>query len=274
MEDLGFRRSFEANKEYSLDENLWHLSVEGGPLENATTYLDVEKVLETVADRFAGGRCSAEAPSSVRIAFKEGVPVAVNDRPTPLPDLVAQLNRQYRSAPWAWDLVIENRFTGIKSRGLYINPAAKLLHTAADALARSCLNKPMYDRYADLGRDYGAMLYRGEYFSDQRVALEAAARAVRQHLSGTVTVQLTPALHVARIVAGQAIFRQEMATFEKSDYSHQDAQGFIRLNWLSSIGRSFAEADHANAMETGPGAAPDVCGDQPVPPGGLVPSAV
>ncbi len=268
----GIEGDYEVVKDYSIDENLWHLSVEGGALEDPNVEVDLQQVLATVADRFAEGSTSDGQAKSVQIDFEHGVPVAVDGEKIALPALVAQLNQAYRHAPWAWDLVIENRFTGIKSRGLYVNPAAKLLHLAVDALARCCLNKPSYEQYLTLGRQYGTMLYRGEFFSDQRILLEATGRAVMPLLSGSVSVRLGAVPYVSRIEADGAMFREDMATFEKSDYLHQDAQGFIRLAWLSSIGRSFRETEHADAMETGSEPAPGVRGGQSMSLRGLVPA--
>lgn len=269
-----FELDFEVTKDFSLDENLWHLSVEGGDLEDPDARLDLDRVLQAVSDRFAVGGSTSEAPPSVRLTFEKGVPVAIDGNPTSLPELVSRLNQWYRHAPWGWDLVLENRFTGIKSRGLYINPAAKLLHLAVDALARTCLNKPACDLYRDLGQQYGTMLYRAEYFSDHRLMLEAAASAVMNHLTGSVTVQLVPAPYIARIQASRAIFRREMSTFEKSDFSHQDAQGFIRMSWLSSVGRPFAsEINDAGDVETATTASSNLRQDESMPRPGLVPAS-
>ena len=269
----GLGQDFEITKDFSLDENLWHISVEGGPLENPAATLDVQQVLAGVADRFYAGGV-APSSSTVTVKFHQGVPVALNGKPLALPDVVAKLNSGFRYANWAWDLIIENRFTGVKSRGLYINPAAKLLHIAVDGLARSCLNKPTFDHYTTLGQQWAAMLYRGEFFSDQRVVLDAAARTLMQSLTGTVTVQLEPVPYVAAIDAPSAMFRESLATFEKSDYSHLDAQGFIRLSWLAQVGRPVSESVYANVVEEGSRAASDVCAGESVLAGGLVPTAV
>ncbi|MCH7839763.1 MAG: argininosuccinate synthase [Planctomycetes bacterium] len=265
--------NFEVTKDYSLDENLWHLSVEGGELEDPDACLDVQKVLSAVADRFGGDAVCEEGPESLTIAFDEGVPTAIDGTPTSLPELIGWLNRAYRHAPWAWDLVIENRFTGIKSRGLYINPAAKLLHFAVDALARTCLNKTVYDQYADLGRQYGTMLYRGEYFSQQSDMLETAGWSIMKHLTGSVTVQLSPAPYASRIDAPGGIFTQSASTFERSDFAHRDAEGFIHLSWLSSVGRPSSEDNHADVVEEKDATAPDVRPDQQLVGSGLVPAA-
>ncbi|MFQ5806538.1 MAG: argininosuccinate synthase [Phycisphaerae bacterium] len=274
LKDKGFSDNYAVQKDYSLDENLWHISIEGGPLEEPNTTIDVEEVLHSVDGHFAWDNTYGEGPPAVEIQLQAGVPVALNGEKKGLSDIVAQLNHQYRQAPWAWDLIIENRFTGIKSRGLYVNPAAKLLHLAADNLARTCLNKPTYDQYVELGQGFGTLMYRGEYFSDQRVVIEAAARSIMTQLNGSVTVQLKPTPYVTRIANTSSIFTKEMATFEKSDYAHQDAAGFIRLSWLSNVGKPFVEENYGGLVEAKSSAASGVCTVEPVPPGRLVSAPV
>ncbi len=274
LREKGFEGNYAVQKDFSLDENLWHISVEGGPLEEPGTTVDIEEVLHSVDGQFAWNNTFGPGSATVEVVFQAGVPVALNGQTKGLPEIVSQLNHQYRQAPWAWDLIIENRFTGVKSRGVYINPAAKLLHLAVDNLARTCLNKPTYDQYVKLGQEYGTLLYRGEYFSDQRLVVEAAAHAVMAHLNGAVTVQFEPTPHVTRIVNRSSIFTKEMATFEKSDYAHQDAAGFISLSWLSNVGKPFVEESHGGPVEAKSAVASDVCAAKPVPAGGLVPTAV
>lgn len=270
----GIEDEFELTKTYSMDENLWHLSVEGGTMEDPTATVDVQNILAAVKDRFAGGVTPRPAPTSLELVFENGLPVALDGRELSLEGVVDCLNRTYRAAPWAWDLVIENRFTGIKSRGLYINPAAKLLGMAVDALARCCLNKTAYDLYTDLGRQYGTAIYRGEYFSDQRQMLEAAAGSIINRLNGVVKLALDPVPYVSTVDAPEAIFSKNGATFEASDFSHEDAGGFIRLAWLSSAGRGFEEDTDGGLVETGDLASPNVSSLQQLPQGGLVSAAV
>ena len=270
----GFIDNYAVQKDYSLDENLWHISVEGGPLEEPETAVNVADVLHSVDGHFAWNNTHGDGPSTVEVAFESGVPVALNGVEKTLPEIVSQLNHQYRRASWAWDLIIENRFTGVKSRGLYVNPAAKLLHLAVDTLARTCLNKPSYDHYARLGQEFGTLMYRGEYFSDQRQIIEAAAQAVMKQLNGAVTVQLDPVPHATKIVNTSSIFTKEMATFEKSEYAHQDAAGFISLSWLSNVGKPCVEEFHVDPVEAKCASASDVCPTEPVSGAGLVSAAV
>lgn len=273
LAEKGYEEKFVVEKDYSLDENLWHISVEGGVLEKPNACVDVPTVLKAVEDRFAQGG-PKNAPQSVEITIENGIPKAVDGVIMPLQKIVALLNRNYRHASWAWDLIIENRMTGIKSRGLYINPAAKLLNTAMNALACSCLAKAAYDQYVELGQKYGNLLYNGQCFSDQSIMLEAAAKSIMSKLNGTIVVQLAPTPYAAQINATDAIFQESAATFEASDYTHADAAGFINLGWRSAIGKPFVETAHENTVEAAGDASSDVCTDQQHASGGLVATAV
>ncbi|MHC5109085.1 MAG: argininosuccinate synthase [Planctomycetota bacterium] len=276
LQGHGINDNFEVTKEFSLDENLWHLSIEGGPLEQPEAIVDVDAILANFADRFHAGQdkflgapFDVEA-GSVSVLFKHGVPVAVNGVSKSLGEILVDLNTAFRHAVWGWDLIIENRFTGIKSRGVYINPAVKLLHVAVDALARSSFNKPTFDEYVFLGKRYADVLYRGEYFADQRLALEACAKSLLSRLNGEVVVSTAGVPYAASIKKDAGIFTQDLATFEESSFDHRDAQGFIALSWLSSIGRPFEESQHANIVEANECAASDICGPESMPAGGLV----
>jgi argininosuccinate synthase len=258
LDGIGAPVQFDATKELSLDENLWHLSVEGGALEDPTAALNVEYFLAAVQGRFFADRPADPGDDLVTVEFEEGLPASVDGEPMGLLDLIGDLNARFRHADWAWDLVLENRFTGIKSRGLYINPAARLLHLAADVLARATLNKHAYDQYVRLGHEWADLLYRGEYFTPQCAVIRSAADAAVRPLTGSVEVRLSPQLHVCRIEAAGGLFEEEMATFEASQYDHADANGFIKLGWLSSTGRPqpWKESPHGHALEAEAAPAP------------------
>lgn len=269
LKQRGCTDSFEVTKTYSLDENLWHLSIEGGALEDPSAIIDVEAIIASVRGTTTlTGTTSAQR--LVRVDFEKGVPIGVDGSKLGLEGVTETLNAEFADASWAWDMLIENRFTGIKSRGIYINAAAKLLYTASDALARCVLNKPSYDQYVSLGRQYGAVIYRGEYFSDQRLVLESAARVMMAKMTGSVTIRTSSNPYVAGIELADSIFKSDLATFEKSTFDQAAARGFIDLTWLSSIGRPFTEAGNEHALDSARSASSDICGDQPVHGGGLV----
>ena len=228
-------------KTYSMDDNLWHLSIEGGPLERPDTELDVHAIMAAADSRFTNVKTYAatQQPTKLAIEFCAGAPVGLNGKAASLGQIIAQLNTTYQDAPWSWDLVIENRFTGIKSRGIYVNPAAVILQLAADNLARATLNQPAYEQYVHTGTQYAKLLYQGEYFSEQRLVTEAAAGPLLARLTGTITIQLLPTPHVSKIDAPDTLFQEDLATFEDSAFSHADAQGFISLTWQSRLARPF-----------------------------------
>ncbi len=241
--------AYDVEKTFSLDENLWHLSIEGGPLEDPAAPLAVGPILDAFAPGFGDPDVAPAGDGPLTLRFAAGVPTALDGEPLSLEALVRTLNARYRRAPWAHDLVLENRFTGVKSRGIYLNPAAKLLHAAVDGLARTALNKPTYDLWCDLGRRYADLLYSGEYFSQQRLVVEAAAQAATAPLNGEVTLALAPAPHVAAVDAPAGLFRKETATFEASDWEHADAAGFIRLGWQGRVGPAPLAADGLDLLD-------------------------
>lgn len=236
------QEELQIEKTYSLDENLWHLSIEGGPLEDPSSDLIISQILANMDGRFGAskGGMVQSPPNKVVFDFENGIPVALDGATMSLGEIVDQLNATFRHSPWAWDLVIENRFTGIKSRGVYVNPAAVLLQMAAEGLAQSTLNQPTYMQYMDLSNQYAGLLYRGEYFSDQRVIVEAGANAMLPYLTGSVGIRLSPVPYVSMVDAQESLFKQDLATFEKSNFSHADAQGFINLSWQSRLARPFS----------------------------------
>ncbi|MCB9853885.1 MAG: argininosuccinate synthase [Phycisphaerales bacterium] len=273
LKQRGCTDSFEVTKTYSLDENLWHLSIEGGALEDPSATVDVESIIAAVRGDSTKAVTQSES-TLIRIEFDNGVPVGLNGQELGIGGVIDALNQKYAGESWAWDMLIENRFTGIKSRGVYINPAAKLLHMAADSLARCAMNKPTYDQYVSLGRKYGAMVYRGEYFSDQRLVLEGAARVLMAKMTGTATIRVGSNPYIAGIDISDSIFRSDLATFEKSSFDQSSAKGFIDLTWLSSIGRPFTEAGHEHALDAARSPSSDLCVDQSMHGGGLVSTSV
>jgi argininosuccinate synthase len=249
---LGHPPEFEEQKKYSLDENLWHLSVEGSALEDPQANLDIPSILSEVGSHFHGTSAATDH-EAVEITFENGVPVALGGLPFSLAAVIETLNKKYRNAHWAWDLVLENRFTGIKSRGVYLNPAATLLHEAIDALARAVYTEPAFRRWQQLGVEYADALYRGEYFSVQRESIEASAQPLLKKLSGTIRMATAPHPYAVRIDAEQSLFSREKATFEESDFNHADAGGFIRLQWQRSVAVpvTHEEEHHESTLETG-----------------------
>ena len=142
-------------------------------------------------------------------------------------------------ANWSVDLIIENRQTGIKSRGLYITPGAKILYKALEGLVASSLNKKAYEHHQILSKSFADVIYNGEYFSLQYQSIVAGADRLMHHASGEVVIKTMPILHVGKVVPDRPLFREELCTFEEGEVAHSDSAGFINLSWPSADGGCF-----------------------------------
>ncbi len=211
---------------YSRDRNLWHLSHEGGILENPGAEPEEDMYQLTVAPEKA-----PDQPEYVTIAFDQGMPVAVDGESLSPATLVARLNEiGGRQGVGRVDLV-ENRLVGMKSRGVYETPGGALLIEAHRELESICLDRETLHFKEVIAARYAEMLYFGQWFHPLRVALQAFIDQTQLHVSGQVRLKLYKG---SVIVAGRSspysLYREDFATFGQEDvYDQSDAEGFIHL---------------------------------------------
>ncbi len=211
---------------YSRDRNLWHLSHEGGILENPGAEPEEEMHQLTVAPEKA-----PDDPEYVTIAFDQGIPVSVNGESLSAANLVGRLNEiGGRHGVGRVDLV-ENRLVGMKSRGVYETPGGTLLFDAHRELESICLDRDTLHFKEIIAARYAEMVYFGQWFHPLRVALQAFIDQTQLHVSGAVRLKLYKG---SVIVAGRtspySLYREDFATFGQEDvYDQSDAEGFIHL---------------------------------------------
>ncbi len=211
---------------YSRDRNLWHLSHEGGGLEDPSRPPDPAMFQWTVDP--ADG---PDTPEIVEIAFESGVPVAVNDVRLSPATLIDTLNViGARHGVGRVDLV-ENRLVGMKSRGVYETPGGTLLHAAHRELESLCLDRDTAHAKAGLALRYAELVYFGQWFHPLRAALQAFVDQTQATVTGWVRLKLYKG-HVS--VDGRhspnSLYREDFATFGADDvYDQRDAAGFINL---------------------------------------------
>ena len=140
---------------------------------------------------------------------------------------------------WSVDLIIENRQTGIKSRGLYITPGAKVLYKAFEGLVSSSLNKKAFEHYELLSEAFSNVIYNGEYYSLQYNSIASGVESFMKGVSGKVIIKTYPMLHVSYVAPDKPLFKEEICTFDYGEISHSDATGFINLSWYSADGGGF-----------------------------------
>lgn len=228
-EAQGIPVSVTKEKPYSTDRNLFHISYEGGILEDPwrEPYEDMF-VLSVAPER------APDAPEYVEIEYEGGNPVAVNgERLTPAV-LLGRLNALGGTHGIGRLDLVENRYVGMKSRGVYETPGGTILQVAHRAIESLTLDREVMHLRDSLIPRYAEMVYYGYWFAPEREMLQAAIDEAQKHVAGTVRLKLYKGnVIVAGRKSERSLYNPEVATFEAGgDYRQADAEGFIRLNAL------------------------------------------
>ncbi len=214
---------------YSCDENLLHISYEGGLLEDPWNEPDAEMFKWTVAPEKA-----PEKPTYVEIEFKNGNPAALDgEQMAPLP-LFTRLNALAAANGIGRLDLVENRYVGMKSRGVYETPGGTLLRAAHRALETVCLDREVMKIRDSLVPRYSELIYNGFWFSPERELLQTTMDETQKVVNGVVRMKLYKGCcsAVGRKSA-ESLYREDIATFEEDQvYDQGDATGFIRLHGL------------------------------------------
>jgi argininosuccinate synthase len=215
-----------AAKPYSIDQNLWHTSYEGGILE--------DPAVAPRDDMFQLTRDPAQAPDEpafVDVEFEHGLPVALNGRRLSPAALVASLNAIAGAHGVGRIDLVENRLVGMKSRGVYETPAGTVLMTALRDLEALTLERETHHFRETISSRYAELVYYGLWQSPLREAFDAFLETSHRWVTGTVTVKLFKgfALAVSRS-SPYSLYRHDLATFgEDGVYDQKDAGGFNNL---------------------------------------------
>jgi argininosuccinate synthase len=224
-------------KPYSVDRNLLHTSYEGGVLEDPWREPD-PGMFQLTRDPTA----APDKPRYVEIDLERGDPVAVDgDRLEPAP-LLARLNGIAGEHGVGRVDLVENRFVGMKSRGVYETPGGTLLHWARRAVESLTLDRELVRLRDDLVPRYAGLAYNGFWFSPEREALQALIDDIGSSVTGTARLLLYKgSVRIAGRRSPHSLYRPDLATFEADAvYDQRDAAGFIRLNALRLRVRSEA----------------------------------
>ncbi|HVN21637.1 MAG TPA: argininosuccinate synthase [Dongiaceae bacterium] len=229
-------------KIHSRDRNLWHISHEGGELEDAGN-----APLPTTWQITRSPQQAPDQEEEVTIGFLQGVPVSVNGVEMDPVSLVELLNEiGARNAIGRVDLV-ENRFVGIKSRGCYETPGGTLLITAHRELEALCLERDVAHFKQNIGLKYAEMVYFGLWFTPLREALDAFVDSTQKDMTGSVTLSLYKGnVSVASRKSEYSLYCTDLSSFTMGDgYDQKDAAGFIRILGLPSRSRAQARVEVA-----------------------------
>ena len=210
-----------------MDRNLWHISYEGGILEDPWQ--------EPPEDMFILTRSPQEAPDTpeyVEIEFQRGVPVAVDGQRLPLVELIQQLNRRAGLHGVGRVDIVENRLVGMKSRGVYETPGGTLLYVAHQALEELTLDRDtLHFKQAFIAPRYAQLVYNGQWFTSLREALDAFVDSTQRFVTGRVRLKLYKgSCTLVGRTSPATLYRHDLATFGADTvYNQADATGFIRL---------------------------------------------
>nr|WP_207636670.1 argininosuccinate synthase [Desulfurispora thermophila] len=223
---------------YSMDRNLWHLSHEGGDLEDPGKEMPDDVLLLTVPPEKAPDR-----PTYVEIGFQAGTPVSVNGEELGPVELVQKLNEIGGANGIGVVDMVENRLVGMKSRGVYETPGGTILWTAHRELESITLDRITMHFKQLVAARYAELVYDGVWFSPLREALDAFVDVTQRTVTGSVRLKLykgncTP----AGLTSPYSLYNQELATFGRDEiYSQKDAEGFINLFGLPLKVRALME---------------------------------
>src|SRR5690348_16902987 len=213
-------------KIYSRDANLWHLSHEGGNLEDPNSAPKPDMFMLTVDPSKA-----PDTPEDVVIGFERGTPVSVDGQPLGPVELVAALNAiGGRHGVGRIDLV-EDRMVGMKSRGVYETPGGTLLYTAHSELEQLVLDRRTLAAKDLIAPRYADLVYEGRWWTTEREAYDAFVAVTQERVSGTVSLRLYKgSIAVVGRESINALYDERFVTFGEDDvYEQSDAAGFIRL---------------------------------------------
>ncbi|MGF1508866.1 MAG: argininosuccinate synthase [Myxococcota bacterium] len=216
-------------KPYSIDRNLFHCSFEGGVLEDPWLAPDEGMFVLTQSPEKA-----PDTPEFVELEFREGQPKALDGHPLEPVELMTRLNDMAGRHGIGRIDIVENRFVGMKSRGVYETPGGTLLHVAHRGLEQVCLDREVLRLRDSLVPKYAELVYNGFWFAPERRALQVFMDEAQKGVSGHVRLKLYKgcATLLGRR-SDQSLYDAELASFEAEDvYNQADAEGFIRLNAL------------------------------------------
>ncbi|TAK02838.1 MAG: argininosuccinate synthase [Candidatus Manganitrophaceae bacterium] len=232
-------------KPYSIDRNLFHVSYEGGILEDPWA--------EPPESMFTFTRSPEKAPNEphyIEIGFVDGNPVSLDGKKYSPAKLIGELNRIGGEHGVGRVDLVENRYVGIKSRGVYETPGGTLLHAAHRAVESLTLDREVLHLRDSLIPQYARLVYYGYWFSPERELLQGLIDQAQEGVTGTARLKLYKgSVTVAGRKSPRSLYRQEISTFEKDTvYIPKEAEGFIRLNALRlklmAMGRKKSKGPH------------------------------
>ncbi|WP_028856471.1 argininosuccinate synthase [Psychrilyobacter atlanticus] len=230
-ESKGIELSVTKEKIYSRDQNLWHISHEGGDIEFLENEHkdDLYMMVKSLED-------AKDQAEYVEIGFESGIPVSVDGEKLSAANLLMKLNEIAGEHGVGVVDIVENRLVGMKSRGIYETPGGTVLYKAIKELESICLDKETQAFKKNIGQKYGELVYNGLWFTPLKEGMDAFIDEVSKVVTGTIKLKLYKGnIKVAGRISPNVLYDEGISSFGASDlYDHHDAEGFIKLFSLPS----------------------------------------
>ena len=213
-------------KIYSVDDNLFHVSTEGGDIECLQNEhsKDIYKKTQDPED-------ACDTPEYVEIYFEQGVPKKINNKELSPIELLETLDKLGCKHGIGIVEILENRLVGMKSRGIYETPGGEILYTAHNFLESATLDKDSLHLKQRLSLEYADLIYNGKWYSKACSAITAFMDETQENVTGSVKLKLYKGnIKLAGIFTDHALYDESISSFGDSElYNHKDAEGFINL---------------------------------------------
>ena len=228
---------------YSKDKNLWHLSHEGLDLEDPANEPQYNK--PGFLEMGISPEQAPDKPTYVTISFEKGVPVAVDGKKMGGVEMVELLNDIGGKNGIGLADIVENRLVGMKSRGVYENPAGSILYKAHDVLETLCLDRETQHYKALVAQKFAEVVYYGQWFTPLREALSAFVDKTQETVTGDVKLKLYKGNMInAGVTSPYSLYSEDFATFDADDvYDQKDSAGFINLFGLPIKVKAILDAE-------------------------------
>jgi len=227
--DIEVSQGKEKEAPYSMDANLLHISYEGNSLEDPWQEYD-----QGILQRTNRISDLPDSPEEIEIEFMHGDPVAINGKKLSPANLLDQLNKIGGKHGVGTVDIVENRYVGIKSRGVYETPGGTILISAHRAIESITLDREAMHLKDELMPKYVKLIYNGYWFSPEREMLQAAIDKSQENVAGVVRVKLFKGnIYISGRKSANSLYNMSLASFdEDGGYNQRDAEGFIKLNAL------------------------------------------
>ena len=229
LKDRGIPCSVSASKPYSTDRNLLHISFEGGVLEDPWNEPD-----ESIWCMTKPLSEAAENPETIEIKFEKGNPVSINGESYSPAEILRKLNQLGCEHSVGRIDIVENRYTGMKDRGVYETPGGTIIYHAHRALESITMDREVMHLRDSLIPKYAELVYNGYWFSPEREMLQSSIEKSQEFVSGDVRIKLYKGgVHISGRRSPYSLYNPEIVSFDEAGgYDQEDATGFIKLNAL------------------------------------------